>query len=152
MNKIIISIFLMFLFVESHALASCSLSIQRDLSFGDYDPLSSSSNNSTGRIKIKCTGSGSVSYEVLLSQGQAGSYYPRAMLLSGGGAQLNYNIYTNNRRTKIWGDGSGSTYTITKTKSSPFTKRHTAYGEIPGSQSAASIGTYNDTITVTLNY
>lgn len=150
--QIILSIILLAWFAQSEATPSCSVSIQRQLNFGNYNPLRNKSDKSTARIKVRCTGQGSVSYQLLLSAGQAGHFYPRAMLQNGGDSQLLYNIYINSARSQIWGDGSGSTYSVSKSKASPFVKRHTAYGEIPAKQSRISVGSYNDNITVTLNY
>lgn len=70
----------------------------------------------------------------------------------GGSQQLNYNIYTKGNRTIIWGDGTSGTSTKQKTKSSPFTKRHTLYGQIPARQTTVKAGNYSDTILVTVNY
>lgn len=130
----------------------CSVYILRPLNFGSYNPFQVSANDSTARIEIKCVNNGRVRFEVLLSTGQAGTYFPRAMKLSGGSAQLNYNLYTNNARTKIWGDGNAGTYTQQGNRNSPFTKRYTLRGQIPPLQTAATVGAYSDTILVTVNY
>jgi len=88
----------------------------------------------------------------MLSSGQSGNYTPRKMKISSGSSELNYNIYTKNNRTTVWGDGTAGTATKQKTKSSPFTKRHTLYGQIPARQTLVKVGSYSDTILVTVNY
>ena len=49
------------------ATPNCSVSVLRSLNFGTYNPFSLSDDNSTARIRIKCRGSGTVSYEIMLS-------------------------------------------------------------------------------------
>lgn len=153
MQRIIIFILFVLIVPSSFSAPSCSVSILRSLNFGNYNPFSVNNDDSTARIRIKCRGRGSVSYQILLSTGQTGNYFPRKMKIDDGGSQqLNYNIYTKGNRTIIWGDGTSGTSTKQKTKSSPFTKRHTLYGQIPARQTTVKAGNYSDTILVTVNY
>lgn len=134
------------------AVPSCSLSVVRGLNFGNYQPFRVNSDKSTARLKVKCTGYGQVNYQLTLSTGNSGSYYPRQMTISGSSAQLQYNIYTTSARNKIWGDGNGATRAKSKSKSSPFTKRYTLFGEMPALQTTAQIGSYSDLIIATLDF
>jgi spore coat protein U-like protein len=61
---------------------------------------------------------------------------------------LNYNPYTTAAHTTVWGDGTGSTQTVTI---GPYRRVHlpqsiTVYGLIPALQNAA-LGPYTDSIT-----
>lgn len=135
------------------AATSCSVSMIRALNFGNYDPFSNKDNKSTARLKIRCTGNGNVSYQIQLSTGSSNNYNQRSMSLDGNNSHwLHYNIFRNKARTKIWGDGSGNSQTVSKTKSSPFTKRHTIHGTIPALQTSIQTGSYSDTILVTVDY
>lgn len=152
--KIILLLCLGFLTAKHlHAMASCSVSLTKNLNFGNYQPFNSSADNSTAKIQMNCTGNGRVRYEILLSTGLSGSYNPRKMQLSGSpGDYLNYNIYTRSNRTTIWGDGFSGTSTRSFRKNSPFSKNHTFFGQIPAGQTTVKIGNYSDTILVTINY
>ncbi len=149
-----IAVILTALLEEQNILAapSCSLSVVNSLSFGTYQPFNASANQSTATLKIKCTGKGDVNYDLSLSTGNSGSYFPRQMTLSGGTAKLQYNIYIASARNNIWGDGNSGTNVISNSKSSPLTKRHTVYGEIDALQTTAKIGSYSDLIIATLDF
>jgi len=136
-----------------HAVPACTVSVIRNLNFGNYKPFDLSPDNSTAKIQMKCTGRGRVNYQISLGSGINGSYTPRKMTLSGSASDyLNYNIFTKSNRTTIWGNGFSGTSTRQFRKSSPFTKKHTLFGQIPASQITAKIGSYSDIILVTINY
>lgn len=130
--------------------------------FGAYSPLSSSPVDTTATISVTCTAitilfivTLDVDYTIKLSQGVAGSFSPRYMALLGN--HLNYNLYTDNARSIVWGDGTGGTSTKSGSMHgtgllfSSVTDNHTVYGRIPGSQNIPA-GAYADVITVTVNY
>lgn len=88
-----------------------------------------------------------------MSGGNSGNANSRYMLNTGDGStRLYYNIYTNNGRTKIWGDGTGGTYTQTKSKRNNFTYNKNVFGRIPASQTSASVGFYEDNLVVILDF
>jgi len=131
---------------------SCTTSAQ-PVAFGNYDPLSASATDSTGDVSVTCTNLVSlfVNYTVSLSTG-GGSYATRQM--ASGANRLNYNLYTDLTHLLVWGDGTSGTSKV----SAGFlvvvlgiTAHHTVYGRIPARQNA-SVGSYSDTITVTVNY
>jgi spore coat protein U-like protein len=132
------------------------------LAFGSYSPLSASPVDSTATISVTCTAitilfivTLDVDYTISLSKGGAGSYSPRKLSLLAN--TLNYNLYTDNARSIIWGDGTGGTSTKSGSMHgtgllfSSVTDNHTVYGRLPGSQNI-SAGAYTDLITVTVNY
>lgn len=122
--------------------AGCSVSATA-LAFGSYNPFSAAANDSTGSLTITCTVSGT-SYTVALSSG-AGSYSQR--LLTSAGHTLNYNLYSDTARSVIWGDGvGGASSTVAGTA-----VNQTIYGRIAAGQNAY-VGTYADSITVTVDY
>lgn len=121
--------------------------------FGIYNTISASNENVVGNIAVTCTGSigDAVSYTIALSPGN-GSFSSRTMLA--GGAQLNYNLYSDGARLNIWGDGTGGTSTVSDSYTLPAsssTRMYTVYGEIPA-QSGPTVGSYMDTVVITLNY
>ncbi len=123
--------------------AQCSISVQ-GINFGSYDVFGSQSVDSTGNVSVTCDTS--TTYSISLSPG-SGSYASRAM--TNGLYQLNYNLYTDATRSVIWGDGAGGTGTVGGTWTADV--NHTVYGSIPAGQNAY-VGSYSDSITVTLTF
>jgi len=125
-----------------------------DMAFGNYDPFAGAPLDSTSTVSVTCTsvGNARVRYEVQLNTGQSGSYNPRAM--TNGVSQLNYNLYRNANRTRIWGDGSSGTAVRRRNfrlapVGSTRTRNETVRGRIFAGQNV-TVGNYLDTITVTV--
>lgn len=125
----------------AHA-AICSASPQ-SVAFGSYDSLSSSPLDGVGTISINCDSV--AGFTISLSAG-AGTYSARKM--SSGVDELTYNLYTDASRVFVWGDGSGSTSTVSATAASG---NYAVYGRIPARQNLPA-GSFSDTITVTVTY
>lgn len=119
--------------------------------FGTYSPFSGSAVDSTGAVAVTCTIGLGVSYTIKLGSGGSGTYSPRR--LSSGASTINYNLYTSAARTTVWGDGSGSTGTISFSTLLEVIglRRYTVYGRIPASQNVAA-GAYADSVVVTVEY
>jgi spore coat protein U-like protein len=122
---------------------SCSVS-DTAVIFGTYDPTSSTPLDSTGSVAVTCSAS-SASYTIALSAGQ-GSFASRE--LSSGAHLLAYNLYTDALRSMVWGDGSGATSTASGSGTS---QSFNVYGRVPALQNAY-VGSYADTIVVTVNF
>jgi spore coat protein U-like protein len=72
--------------------------------------------------------------------------------MGSGGNQMSYNLYTTNARSTVWGDGSGSTGTISGNGSGLLTAaQHIVYGRIAINQDVAP-GSYTSTVTVTVTF
>lgn len=127
--------------------ATCSIGTT-PVSFGAYDVFSTIPVDITGSITFNCDAAASVS--VVLSKGESSTYNPRRML--SGIEQLNYNLYLDAAKSTIWGDGTGST-SIYSNPSTPVNQNVTVtiYGSVPARQNA-KVGSYSDTVTVTINY
>jgi len=135
------------------ALCTCSVSTT-NVAFGAYDPTSPSADDVTGNITINCAGlailSGSI--DIALSPGVSGAALARQ--LRQGSNQLSYNLYTDNARTIVWGDGTGGTSKVTN--SVPlgvlsFSTSTPVYGRIPARQWVAA-GAYSDSVVITITY
>ena len=124
------------------AWSACTLNVVGVI-FGSYDTLSGTAVDSTGNIGVTCDLA--TPYTIALSPG-SGSYASRAM--TSGATVLNYNLYTDATRLIVWGDGSGGSSPVVGLGAN---NNHTVYGRIPGSQNVP-VGTYTDTITVTLTF
>lgn len=115
------------------------------LSFGAINPLIDGQRDSTTSLTVSCDTQ--TSYTISLAPG-SGSYAQRT-LLSGENA-LHYNLYTDAARSRIWGDGSGGTFTSNGSAGTTGVT-HTIYGRIPAQRQAIP-GTYSDTVLITVNY
>lgn len=135
------------LLLSSRVEAACTISTT-SVSFGTYNVFSASPTDSTGGISFRC-GVLDFNVSVSLTQGQSGTFFPRAMRK--GSESLPYNLFRDASRTSIWGDGTGGTsiYTHTWTIGQPI--RLTIYGRVaPGAD--VSAGTYSDTVTAVINF
>lgn len=137
-------------------LCSCSVSTS-PVAFGVYNPLSSSSVDAIGNVRVTCGGVLGllVPYSIALNKGSySTNFSPRQMASSTN--RLNYDLYTTNARSIIWGDATGSTQiipdSITIVVLGGTANDHAIYGRIPGSQSAIPPGSYSDSVTVTVTY
>lgn len=117
------------------------------LSFGAYDPTSSSDTLGATTFKVQC--SSGLAYTIGLSAGGSGSDTARTMG-NGGATALNYHLYSNSERTTNWGASAGA---LTGTGSGLSTENTiTVYGKIPKNQYGPGFGSYSDTITATVTY
>jgi spore coat protein U-like protein len=134
-------------------------------SFGAYDAITGSAVTSSATITVTC-GGGSVdpiiSIQLNAGLNSAGSFNPRVMKSTTSTDTLNYNLYVNTTyiATNIWGDGTAGTQDPggnTSGVNGANTLVKTVNGQIPASQDPsgacpASPCTYNDTVTITVNF
>jgi spore coat protein U-like protein len=140
------------------AAVSCSVSAST-VGFGTYNVLSATPDDATGVVTATCTRlsppNQTVPYVLALSTGLSGNFNPRKMF--NGAEALNYNLFRNNARTQIWGDGTGGTFTVSDTiptlsPGNPTRSRNnTIFGRITIGQDLAA-GNYLDSITVTMTF
>lgn len=126
----------------ARAATTCTLTIT-NVAFAAYDVFTKTKTNSTGKVKVKC--SAIATYTISLSPG-SGTFTSR--LMQSGSGQLDYNLYTSSTHTTIWGDGTSGTSTVSATS---LGATYTVYGQIPALQNVP-VGSYSDTITVTVTY
>lgn len=124
------------------AAAVCTVTPQ-GVSFGSYDPLSSSAHDGAGNINVTCDTLST--FTVSLSTGSSGTFTQRQM--TAGAAFLGYNLYTDLMRTTVWGDGV-TTSNVTSTGTNVDLP---VYGRMPALQNVEA-NAYADTITVTVVY
>ena len=136
--------------------AVCTVSAT-GVTFPPYSPTSGASVTGTGNVGVTCLSVqiGTAAYTISLSSG-AGSYANRIMTSPGPPSySLGYNLYSDNARTMVWGDGTAGTSTVSDSYSIlllPITHNFTVYGYIPSSQITAGVGTYTDSVTVTITF
>lgn len=127
------------------------------VTFPPYSPTGGASVTGTGNVAVTCLSvqAGTAAYTIALSSG-AGTFANRIMTSPGPPSYtLGYNLYSDNARTMIWGDGTSGTSTVSDVYSIlllPITHNFPVYGFIPGSQITAGVGTYSDSVTVTITF
>lgn len=135
--------------VSASVAANCFVSAT-NLNFGSYTGVAKLDSSST--VDVRCT-KGSA-YTLALSPG-AGAYGQR--LLSKGSDKLEYNLYSDQNLTSVWGDGTEGSSTVGGTGNGLGEAQkvtHTVYGELSNSlaNQTAPAGAYTDGITVTVAY
>ena len=137
-------------FVSLFAAIGCPIAVQAGcalnvvgLNFGEYDIFNSQDTNISTSIAVTCDTASS--FEVTLSAG-TGTFASRTLVSDAN--LLAYNLYVDPAHVTIWGDGSPGTTTASGTGTSD---NFTVYGRIPARQNA-SVGSYSDTITVTITF
>jgi spore coat protein U-like protein len=140
--------------------ATCTVSTP-GLAFGSYDVFAPGATNGNGTLTVTCTfgagdtGNTPVPYQISLSAGSSNSFVQRQM--TSGSNTLGYNLYTSNSYSVVWGDGTGSTSTVSGSLSvnpghPTASNNHTVYGRVPALQDAAVAADYRDNVTVTVTY
>lgn len=122
--------------------ASCVV-ITQGVSFGSYDPFRSTDLDGVGNVRLDCDVD--VNATISLSTG-AGTYSSR--LMTNGLSNLGYNLFTTSQRAVVWGDGSGSSDSVS---ANVQTGDFPIYGTITARQNVTT-GVYQDTVIVTVTY
>ena len=127
------------------------------VNFGTYNPSSGNNLTSTGNININnftnCINllqPTATNFTIKFSTGLSGNYSSRKMtnpLFPT--IPLQYNLYTSVNNATIWGNGTGGSGTVSQTGTSNI--NIPIYGVVPARQNA-SIGSYSDSITVTIEF
>lgn len=128
--------------------ASCSVAATA-MAFGTQGVLGAAV-PATATLTVNCTpagGSGSTPYWIAMSAGAGGSVATRKM--TGTGGSVNYGLYRDVGHTLNW--GLTQNVDAYSGSSNGITQSIPVYGLVPA-QPATQVGTYNDTIVVTLNY
>jgi spore coat protein U-like protein len=118
------------------------------VAFGTYDRLTHSDLTALGSIKVTCTAAGRIA--IFLSAGGGGSFAPRRMMAVGN-LPLSYNLYLDQLGSRIWGDGTGGSQSLTMTCAASSMPVQ-IFGRIPAQQTTVRAGSYSDTIMVTVNF
>ena len=119
------------------------------LSFGSYDVFASAPRDATGTVVYRCN-QHARDIAITIDSGGAPSFNPRRML--NGTEALSYNLYLDAGHSVIWGDGTaGSRAFIERNPRNNRDIVLPVYGRIPAGQDV-SVGTYRNTVTVTIQF
>jgi spore coat protein U-like protein len=133
--------------------ATCNLSMT-GLSFGSVEILNGNYRDSSGSVVVTCSGNTGeiVNYSISAMLPPA---YSGVRALQEGGRLLKYNLFTDVSRSLPLGDGTRGTTVISGSMTLPGSQMqqiHVVYARVYGHQNAASPGTYNDEIVLTISY
>ena len=127
--------------------ATCQVNAS-SLNFNTFNPVLNTNLDVSGSVSVSCTNG--TTYNVGLNAGSGTGATITNRIMTSGSNTLTYQIFSNAGRTTNWGNtvgtdtvagtGNGSAQTIT------------AYGRIPAGQTSAQVGSYTDTVTVTITY
>jgi spore coat protein U-like protein len=138
------------LFLAGEAGAACTVSAT-GVNFGAYDVFVATPLDSTGTVTVRCDQAPPPDVVIAIGpSGTSGGFIPRQMRSASSPDRLNYNLFTNAGRSTVWGDGAPGTSTVflkNVKKNRPVVTA--IYGRIPPGQDV-SVGTYSDSLTVTI--
>jgi spore coat protein U-like protein len=143
---------LMFVLFSIQVFAECHVT-SAGISFGAYSASSKADHASTGTVTVTCDGSPpGVIVDIAIGRGvNSGTFGPRQMKRTGGTDLLEYNLYTPDSVSKVWGEGTEGTH-IVKTPQGVYQNRPaslTINGRIYAGQDVRP-GTYGDTLSLTI--
>jgi spore coat protein U-like protein len=136
--------------VKATVVRSCSLATT-PLTFGTYDPVGSNASadlRASTNVTVVCSPGATPTISVGSGIITPGMGTTRAM--SSGSDKLSYQIYKDSGLTQVWTD-SGSGVLSLGTVQSALPQTVPVYGRIPAGQNV-SVGSYSDTVTVTINF
>ncbi len=134
------------LFFTSPSFAACTVSTNT-VNFVNYDVLSATATDANGSIDVECSPKEDITITIGASP-NSGGFNPRQMKHTSLADLLNYNLYTDGARTKIWGDGTGGTVTLNRNNVGSRTF-NMVNGRIPPLQNVSG-GIYTDLLVVTV--
>lgn len=141
------------LFPAWQARAMCNVSAT-SVAFGAYDVFSQVPLDSTGTVTVSCDEVPPPDPVISIGpSGASGGFFPRKMQRAGGPGTLEYNLFLDPSMSRVWGDGTAGTMTV-KLKNVHRQKPPvvtTIYGRVPPRQNV-SVGTYSDTLAVTITW
>jgi len=132
--------------VSAIAVESCKI-VASDLAFGNYDPLLAVPTDGASTVMVTCTLD--TGYLIGLNRGIGAGATVAARKLTSNGDLLNYSLYQDAARSRVWGETAGTDTVAGIGTGAPV--EYQVYGRIPARQSVKR-GTYIDTITVSVTF
>ena len=138
--------------------ATCSV-VSAVLNFGSYDGLAPAATLSPGLVRVSCTKDAALLTEVVTVTLQLMSSTPGSAAsrkLDSGPSELSFDIFTDLLRTRLWGDGTTGTFTITglialTAVNATQVVEFPVYGRIP-TRLASPAGAYTGQFMITLRF
>ncbi|MDD5480931.1 spore coat U domain-containing protein [Rhodoferax sp.] len=130
---------------------SCHVSTAA-LAFGAYNTASPAPLDVMGSLDLHCSNKVHAELSLSVGNGTGASYSGgRKMTRAGGSNTLTYNLYADAARTRVLGDGTHGSVTL-KINSNKNNYSQTIWGRLPGGQTSALPGNYQDMVVATVSY
>jgi len=129
------------------AATACSIGALTGMAFGSYDVFSSEDTLGAGNIQVTCDQPFSIS----LSAGANSNNYRTRRMAGPNGSYLFYNLYSDVDHLSLWGDSTDPSQMV-HGKGTGQAESFDVYGVIGHGQTAASVGTYGDSILVLVTF
>lgn len=141
--------------VTASVVASCNLAAITDLAFGNYDPVNNTGTTGTTTLGVTCTSG--TTYTIALNYGSNSGSKTDRFMSDGSSHTIGYNLYTDSAHTNVWYDNSTDPCTasncVDNATGTGSSQSYTVYGQIDATQATQPpVGSYSDTITVTVSY
>ena len=133
--------------VSATVTSDCSVSTSA-VAFGNVDVTTGDAVDATGGLSVTCTNGTAWSASADAGAGSGATLAVRKM--TSGTDLLSYALYVDSGRTSAWGDGA-ATATIDGTGNGSL-QSSTVYGRVFGGQNSSVVGSYADTVAVTVTY
>jgi spore coat protein U-like protein len=134
--------------VDATVTANCTVSAG-SVAFGNVNPISGTNVDASGTFSVTCTNGTGWTATAGVGSGSGASYAARRM--TAGSNTLNYNLYTSSGYATVWGDGTGSTGTLTGSGNGSA-QVTTVHGRVASGQTSVPPGSYADTVSITVTY
>jgi spore coat protein U-like protein len=140
--------------VTATVIATCTIS-SGNLAFGNYDAVGTNATVplvGTATIRATCTQGAAATVDIDAGLNPSGTGNAQQRRMKGTGTNyLAYGIYSDAAHSQAWGTKtSGTTVSVTGAGGTTPVSL-TAYGSVPSAQNVP-VGTYTDSVAVTINY
>ncbi len=139
--------------VSATVAKTCSVTATA-VAFGNFTPGGGALTNAASAVNVNCTKG--TTYTIALNPGTTAGGTVAQRLLANGANTLQYNLYTTNAYSSVWGDGTGTSVTQAGTGNGlgVAASALTLYSQLPdnATNQVAPPGAYTDTVTVTVTY
>ena len=128
---------------------TCVLSVNTNMLFSPYSPLSSKPDDATGSLTINCTPNLAYDIGIDKGQGNGATEAQRKVTILGGKQELNYHLFQDANHAHQYGTiiGQNTLHQLGTGASQLIT----IYGEIPMNQ-PAEVGPYADIVTIFVTF
>lgn len=141
--------------VSATVVPDCNISAFSNLAFGNYLPITThaaANLDANGSVTVACTNGDGAIIEIGEGANAGVGSTPAApvrRMTDGATHYLNYHLYSDSAGGTVWGAGAAVDKDVTGNGTAVA---HTIYGRIPSGQTTAYVGSYTDTVVVTVTF
>jgi spore coat protein U-like protein len=139
--------------VNATLVGGCTAIVAPTIGFGNVGSIGplASPVEAQGSFNVTCTNG--LAYAVYLGLGANSQASPFLRRMASGSALLPYQLYKDSGRSAVWGDSSQGASFGTSASGTGTAQPYTIYGRIAaGTVLPSTLGSYSDTVTITVSY